>query len=189
MAIDKKLKAVNRMLRSIDMMQLNAWEEMDAISFSARDELDDVTETIQAEGWYFNEEDIILVPDIEGKIQLPESILSLQHLTDKNIIIRNGSLYDKSKAIEGLDGAIFEGNQEVRVIYLFDYELIPPEARDYITNQATYNFQSNVIGGKGADQSLYLKMQQSRTTLLQVDAVNRDTSILGLGDNTDFISS
>lgn len=187
MAIDKKLKAVNRMLRSIDMMQLNSWDELDAIGYSARDELDDVSESVQAEGWYFNEETIELSPDVNGFIIVPENALSVSHSTDKNIIVREGKLYNKTN--NATDPFVFEGAQSVNLILGFDFEELPKEAADYIINQATFNFQANVIGNKGTSQSLADRTIKSRITLLQVDASNRDTSVLNLSDNSDFIYS
>lgn len=185
MAIDKKLKAVNRMLRSIDMPQLNSWDEMDSVAFSARDELDDVSETVQAEGWYFNEETITLaVEELTGEIVVPEGVLSLQHVNDTNIIKRGDRLYDKTN-----NTFVFSAAQEVAIVTLFEFEDLPPEAVDYITNSATYNFQANVIGSSSTGNNLANRTVQSRITLLQIDASNRDTSILGLSDNSNFISS
>lgn len=182
--IDLELKAVNRMLRSVDMLQLNSWDEMDQLAFSARDELEDVTKSVQAQGWYFNEETKILQVTVDGIIPVPENILSLKHVDNKNIIKRGAKLYDKENGTD-----LFGSDQQVDVVLNLDFSELPPEAVDYITNEATYIFQANTMGSKGVDQALYNKTQKSLVTLLQIDASNRDTSIFSNSDNSDFIRS
>lgn len=182
---DKELQAVNRMLRSIDMMQINSWEELDPIGFSAKDELRDVSTTIQSKGWYFNEEKITYTVDENGFIYFPENILSAD-LDDKNLIKRGNRLYDKLNHTY-----VFKSGDkyDINVIIFFEFNELPPEAINYITNEATYNFQANVIGNKSVDQNLYNKVIQSLITLNQVDAANRDTSVFNFSDAQNFIRS
>jgi len=100
---------------------------------------------VQSRGWYFNTDyDFPLLPDVNNFISLPPSVLRIDtgNSPDRNRYIEiNSRVYDLLNKTYVIPNPIIAD-----VIWLKDYEELPPEAYEYISLRAARKFQQRVIG-------------------------------------------
>ena len=100
---------------------------------------------VQSRGWAFNTDyEFELVPDTDNFITMPPNTLKVDFgNTDEpnRYTLRNGKIYDR----ENQTYKIYK-NLYPDVIWLIDYEDLPPEAYEYISLRAARKFQQRVIG-------------------------------------------
>ena len=96
-----KLDAVNQMLSSIGEAPAVSLDTDNPEIAVAESTLDEVSRTIQSEGWNFNTEyEYPFTPDGNGEITIPSNILQIADNKFKSTakyltVVRNGKLYDK----------------------------------------------------------------------------------------------
>jgi len=100
---------------------------------------------VQARGWYFNTDyDFELTPDSNGFIAMPPNTLKVDFgytPYPNKYVLKKGQIYDIEKKTFKIDKRI-KGD----VIWLIDYQELPPEAYEYISLRAARKFQQSVIG-------------------------------------------
>ena len=105
---------------------------------------------VQSRGWYFNTDyNFTLVPDVDGFITMPPNTLRIDFGNSEDrhrYTIKNGSIYDY------LDQTfLIEKKLTCDTTWLVDYNLLPPEAYEYIAARGARKFQQQVIGSVETD--------------------------------------
>lgn len=140
------LDAVNDMLRSIGQGQVNTLEEFaGADAANAVACLIQTSREVQERGWYFNTDyDYPMLPDSEGTIELPETLLKYSPVwCERHIVERSRKLYDTTAhSFVFPQGTAVKGD----VVWLFPFEELPQAARTYIHRKAGRAFQIGAVG-------------------------------------------
>ncbi len=195
LTLTTKLEAVNSMLGHIGESPLNSISNTRALPISAATAitvLDEVSRSVQTEGWHFNTElKVSLSPAGDGTITLSDDILEID-TTDKSIDIaqRGRVLFDRSN-----NTAVFTKNLEVNLTRLLDFTSLPEAARRYITLVASRVFQGRIVGSRELEALIARDEYNARADLMDAEGNNADRTIfdsyavasrIGLNRNYDI---
>jgi len=119
---------------------------------------------VQARGWYFNTDyDFELVPDTNGFIAMPPNTLKVDFgytAYPNRYVLKNGQIYDVEEK------TFYIGKKlKADIIWLVDYQDLPPEAYEYIALRAARKFQQSVIGSTELAQFTGLDEQDALINL------------------------
>lgn len=182
-----KLDAVNQMLSSIGEAPAVSLDTDNPEIAIAESTLDEISRSVQAEGWNFNTEyEYPFTPDGNGQILIPSNLLSV---TDNKVkstgkyltTVRNGKLYDKLTHSFAFTSTVY-----CDVVWGFEFVDLPQPFKDYITTRASRVFASRVVGSEEQ-----VKLISQDEAILRANCITYDTStaepnIFGLknGQNT-----
>lgn len=140
------LDAVNEMMMSISQAPVSSISTPGIRDLAiAVYTLGFVSRQVQSRGWWFNRElHYLMTQDVSQKYPIPANALSVRFYDQtRNGGIQNGFLYD-------MDNHSFTYPNDptlyVDVIWMYDYNTLPQEARNYIGVRAARIFQAKVIG-------------------------------------------
>jgi hypothetical protein len=144
-----KLEAVNEILHSIGQAPVNTLDSP-AVTDAGRieDLLDRVLRQVLVKGWHFNTDtEYELTPDSNGNIKVPAGILRIDPTYPSNdfVIRKNGDflmLYDRTDQTFNL------GTEAIKmeVVWGWEFEDLPEEAREYIAMRAGRRYQTGALG-------------------------------------------
>ncbi|WMM95600.1 tail tubular protein A [Roseobacter phage CRP-143] len=97
----------------------------------------------QSRGWYFNTDYNYRFVPTDNFITLPANVLRVD-LYDKRYTLRGKRIYDKQNFSFELEDNVTELFGDI--IWLVDYEDLPPNAYVYIAMRSARKFQQKVIG-------------------------------------------
>ena len=172
-----KLDAVNIILSNIGQAPVVNLVSGNPMVETAELVLDEISRTVQSEGWVFNTEfGYPFTPDDSGEIRIPDNVLSLDlpDLSKYFTQIRGGKLYNRTDHTYE-----WSGDQECDVVWLFDYEDIPEAFKNYITIRAANVFAGRSVGSSEAVRFGQQEEIQSRAGALEYDTQQGDYSVFG----------
>ena len=172
-----KLDAVNIILSNIGQAPVVNLVSGNPMVETAELVLDEISRTVQSEGWVFNTEfGYPFTPDASGEIRIPDNVLSLDlpDLSKYFTQIRGGKLYNRTDHTYE-----WSGDQECDVVWLFDYEDIPEAFKNYITIRAANVFAGRSVGSSEAVRFGQQEEIQSRAGALEYDTQQGDYSVFG----------
>jgi len=179
-----KLQAINTILSVIGEAPINSLTgALNADVTTAQNTLDEVSREIQSLGWHFNtEKDITLTPDSNNNITVNENVIFVDiegdyNTTDLDVVLRGEQLYNRKNQSFTFDSSI-----TACTIVLLDFELLPEQARKYITIRAARIFQDRMLGsGKQHD----FTRADEQQALLNLRASEMDSGDYSIFDNYD----
>jgi len=185
MAVSKttKLDAINSMLIGIGEAPVNTLNSGLQEAEVAAILLDNVSREVQSACWSFNTDlRYTLTPNTAKEIVLPSNTLvvdttKLKRDYNTDVIERKNRLYDRTK-----NSYEFDGDVEVDITYLFDFEELPEVARRYITLRAGRKFQENILGSSEMTQLQFKDEQAALINLRDFESQSADYNIF---DNYD----
>lgn len=168
------LSVVNRMLGTMGEAPLNSLEETHALLAAMQGALDSASDTIQADGWWFNMEDLDLIPNpTDSSVYLPNDCLSVR--TPKyNLVKRGNRIYN----LTGGTYVFTESSLPLELIRLVPFEDLPEIAAAYIANQAILDFQADYDGDTAKARQLSIKLAQSKVAAETAHIRNRRRNLL-----------
>ena len=177
MAIKKatKLQAVNTIISNIGQAPVTNLESGNPLVEMAEQILDEISISVQAEGWEYNtERGYPFTPNTSNEIVIPDNVLQLDSTPGdgKQTVIRNGKLYDRVKHTY-----TFDGQQKLDVMWLFDFESLPEAFKNYIAIRAANVFAGRSVGSKEA--------VIARATLMEYDTQQGNYTIFSDSDGND----
>lgn len=182
--LTSKLEAVNSMLGHIGESPVNSISSANELPVSAATAisvLDEVSRSVQAEGWHFNTElKVTLSPAVDGTITLSEDILEVDTIDSPDIAQRGLSLFDRST-----NTSVFSKDLEVNLTRLLEWESLPEAARRYITLRASRVFQGRIVGSRELEALIARDEYNARADLMDAESATSDRSIF---DNYDAAS-
>jgi pantothenate kinase len=175
--LTSKLEAVNSMLGHIGESPVNSISDTNALPISAATAisvLDEVSRSVQAEGWHFNTElKVTLSPAGDGTITLSDDILEVDTIdTSIDIAQRGLSLFDRSN-----NTSVFSKDLEVNLTRLLDFTSLPEAARRYITLRASRVFQGRIVGSRELEALIARDEYNARADLMDTEGNNSDRTI------------
>jgi hypothetical protein len=175
-----KLAAVNRVLTNIGQSPTTTLDGGNPLVEMAESVLAEVNIAVQSEGWIFNSEySYPFTPNTDGTIGVPDNVLAIDSngRTNSFLVIRGGKLYNKQTHTY-----IFEGSQNLDVVWLFDFEELPEAAKEYITIRAGNVFAGRSVGSSEAVAFGQREEVMSRATLMEYDTQQGDYNIFNTND-------
>ena len=130
---------------------------------------------VQSRGWFFNTDyDFVLTPDVNDFITLPPSTLRV----DFGILERNRYVVKGGKVYDYLDQTykIYEP-LTADIVWLIDYQELPPEAYEYISLRSARKFQQKVIGSVETDTFTVRDEADSLVNLQRIQLQSQDYNI------------
>lgn len=178
MALTKttKLQAVNIILSNIGQAPVTTLDSVNPMVATAENILDEVSRSVQGEGWSFNTERGYPVPvQADGKVPVPANVLSFDcdFNSSKIVISRNGYLYDKLAHTDKFT----EKSLSLDVVWLFGWDDLPEAARSYISIRAANVFAGRVVGSSEAVRFGDKQEQLARAELLEHETQQGDYSM------------
>jgi hypothetical protein len=175
--LTSKLEAVNSMLGHIGESPVNSISDTNALPISAATAisvLDEVSRSVQAEGWHFNTElKVTLSPAGDGTITLSDDTLEVDTIdTSIDIAQRGLSLFDRSN-----NTSVFSKALEVNLTRLLDFTSLPEAARRYITLRASRVFQGRMVGSRELEALIARDEYNARADLMDAEGNNSDRTI------------
>ena len=186
----QELPAVNQILQSCGQAPVTTLDQTNPDVAIAYQTLLEVSREVQAEGWSFNKEfHYDMTPDTNNEILIPNNVLQID-LTDnsanmdKDVIRRNGKLYDKAEHTY-----TFTDKVECDITWLFDWVDIPTPIADFITARAATIVSSRIVGDGNQYQILQQKEAFTRATAMEYECNQGDYSYFGHSGNTNRYKS
>ena len=186
----QELPAVNQILQSCGQAPVTTLDQTNPDVAIAYQTLLEVSREVQAEGWSFNKEfHYDMIPDNNNEILIPNNVLQLD-LTpnaanmDKDVIRRNGKLYDKANHTY-----TFTEKVECDITWLFDWTDIPVPIADFITARAATVVSSRIVGDGNQYQILQQKEAFTRATAMEYECNQGDYTYFGHSGNTNRYTS
>ena len=142
---------------------------------------------VQAEGWHFNTENHVKYsPDTNKKIPINNNVLRLD-ITDgwkdykRNVVKRDGYLYDKVNHTDEWDGDIY-----LDVVTLYTFTDIPAVFQRYIINKASGRAATQLVNNPGLVKLLAAQEFQARAVCVEYDCNQGNHSYLGIPEESYY---
>lgn len=173
-----KLDAVNIILSNIGQAPVVNLESGNPLVETAELVLDEVSRTVQSEGWVFNTEyHYPFIPNGDDNIVIPDNVLAIDtpDLDQHMVQIREGKLYNRTDHTYTWT----EAKVELDVVWLFDFDDIPEAFKNYITVRAANVFAGRSVGSREAVRFGQAEELQARSGALEYDTQQGDYNVFG----------
>ena len=186
----QELPAVNQILQSCGQAPVTTLDQTNPDVAIAYQTLLEVSREVQAEGWSFNKElHVKRTPDTNNEILIPNNILQMDLSPnaanmDKDVIRRNGKLYDKANHTFEFTEAV-----DCDITWLFDWVDLPTPVADFITARAAAIVSSRIVGDNNQYQILQQKEAFARAMAMEYECNQGDYTFFGHSGNTNTYSS
>lgn len=171
-----KLQAVNTIISNIGQAPVTTLETGNPLVEMAEQILDEISRSVQAEGWVFNTEyNFPFIPDPTTKtITVPDNVLSIdtKPTSGDPIVIRSGQIYNRRT-----HSFLFEKNVELDVVWLLGFLDLPEAIKNYITIRAANVFAGRSVGSVEAVRFGEREEILARAAALEYDTQQGDYSI------------
>lgn len=178
MAKTTKLDAVNTVLSNIGQAPVTNLESGNPMVEMAQLIIDEISRTVQAEGWSFNTEyGYPFIPNGNKEIIIPDNVLSLDTapVSRHSAQIRRGKLYNRvDHTFEWGDSKV-----ELDVVWEFDFEDLPEAFKNYIVIRAANVFAGRSVGSTEAVRFGQAEEMQARAGMLEYETQQGDYNIFG----------
>ena len=184
---ETELSAVNSILGAIGQSPVTSLDyENPEVSF-IYNILRDCNYDIQNEGWHFNTENhVTYTPDPDKKIAVPTNVLKMD-LTKgwsdytKNVVKRNGFLYDKVHHTDEWDGDV-----SLDVVTLYAFTDIPSVFQRYIILKASGRAATQLVNNAQLVQLLASQEIQARAACLEYECNQANSTMLGIPEESNY---
>jgi tail tube protein len=168
------LDVINLMLGTMGELPLNSLEDSHALLPAMQGALDDANRRIQADGWWFNMEDVTLTPNpVDSALYLPNDCLSVR--TDKyNLVKRGNRVYN----LTGGTYVFTQSQLKVELIREVAFEDLPEIAASYIAAVAILKFQTDYDGDTAKGRQLANEVQTTHIAINVAHTRSRKSNLL-----------
>ena len=172
------LNAVNRVLQMLGEAPVNSLQGQFGLAKQAEDTLNDVSRTIQTEGWSFNTDlEQKLQRNSSNEIELPSNVsrVVVDNLEYPNIDVvqRGDKLYDRRN-----NRYTFDEDLIVDMTTILEWDLLPEHARQYITIKAGRQLQEAIIGSADLTKLNLTQELEARSAFLEEETSKTEHSML-----------
>lgn len=137
----------------------------------ARDTILKLSKAMQLEGYWFNKEtNYPLVPNINNKIPISDTILSI---VDTNYLIKDHKLYDVNKRTYDFDKTV-----STTIIFLIVFDDLPQVMADTIVREAKVEFYNNTFGDTEELKILMQNAQRAQISLQKAQTKHRRSNLI-----------
>ena len=172
------LNAVNRVLQMLGEAPVNSLQGQFGLAKQAEVALNDVSRTIQTEGWSFN-------TDLEKKLERNSSneielssnvsrvVVDNLEYPDIDVVQRGDKLYDRRN-----NRYTFDEDLIVDMTTILEWDLLPEHARQYITIKAGRQLQEAIIGASDLTKLNLTQELEARSAFLEEETSKTEHSML-----------
>ena len=172
------LDAVNRVLQMLGEAPVNSLQGQFGLAKQAEVALNDVSRTIQTEGWSFN-------TDLEKKLERNSSneielssnvsrvVVDNLEYPDIDVVQRGDKLYDRRN-----NRYTFDEDLIVDMTTILEWDLLPEHARQYITIKAGRQLQEAIIGSSDLTKLNLTQELEARSAFLEEETTKTEHSML-----------
>lgn len=179
-----KLAAVNIIISNIGQAPVTQIDNDNPMVIMAANVLDEVTNSLQSEGWTFNSEKAYpFTPDSAGNIVIPDNVLQLdsEYRSTIDVVKRQGKLYDKRNHT-----FTFTSQIDLDVVWLVDFDDMPDAFKNYAAMRAANLFAGRSVGSAEAVRFGEREEAQARAAMLEYETQQGDYNVLGTEDNRNI---
>ena len=143
--------------------------------------LDEVSRSVQSQGWNFNRErDVSVAADSDGNVVLSTEIIRADlansetkfRSSENEFVQRGNKMYDKVNQTFNIAKTL-----KLDIVRLLDFEVLPEVARYYISMRAARIFQDRVVGSQTLTAMNRNDEQQALFALQEMEGDNGDYNI------------
>ena len=191
----QELPAVNQILASVGQAPVTTLDQTNPDVAIAYDTLLQVSREVQAEGWSFNiETEYEDQTNSDKEYVIPNNMLQVDlsssdnTYSTKNVVRRNGKLYDKYNHTHKITDT---ENEEIKldVVWKYDWVDLPVPIQDYIVSRAAAIVSSRIVGDGQQYQILQQKEMQTRAIALEYECNQGDYTFFGHPVNNNYYKS
>ena len=180
----QELPAVNEILASVGQAPVTTLDQTNPDVAIAYDTLLQVSREVQAEGWSFNTEYHYPQTTTNKQYVIPPNMLQVDLVQssgtgNKNVVRREGKLYDKYNHTYDIRDDDTADNLELDVTWWFDWVDLPIPIQDYIVSRAAVIVSSRIVGDGGQYQMLQQKEAYTRAMALEYETQQGDYTFFG----------
>lgn len=188
-----ELNAINEVLAAVGQAPVTTLDQTNPDVSIIQQTLNNVSREVQSEGWHFNKEyNYEINPQSDKTIPIPDNMLQLDVSTryhgEKDVVRRNGKLYDKWKEPRS-DAYLFEEPIYADIIWYFDWDDLPTPIQDYIVARTATLASSRIVGDSTQFQMLSQREALKRANALEYDCNQADYTYFGHPDGENFYIS
>lgn len=177
MARLSKLEAVNIMLDAIGETPVSSLSSGLPDAEAAERVLNEISRDVQESGFHCNtDEELTLVPDVDGYIQLPQNTLKVDPSGDSqylDLVERAGKLYDRENATYEFSEAVV-----VDLVIELDYQELPYRLANYIARRAARIYHERVLGSVALDSMIQKNEDDAKAKLEDSEFDADDANVL-----------
>lgn len=187
-----KLDAVNSLLTAVGEYPITNIVDDVAEAQIAIQVIDEVSREVQSQGWSWNtRRKAKLTPNADNNIVIPQNVtrVDARYSTGWNdrtnrYTIRDNKLYNMIDFT-----ATFEDPVYADLVYLWDFDDLPEQARRYITLDAQRRYMNRVVGADADMAEVQQQAVRALVALRQDEDINSDRNILWDNPLSNYISS
>lgn len=170
-----ELDAINKIIAISGDSPVQTLEDDYIQAKLARQILTRASRDLQSRGWWFNEEqNVPLVPDINGYITLAPNIISFSAIDDDGAYVQRGTrIYNRTKR-----SYVFSASIEADLIVGLDWNELPQSARAHIVDIACEIYNNDFFGAEDIKKTLKESFYASWLVLKDADTDSRDINLL-----------
>ena len=172
------LEAVNRVLQMLGEAPVNSLQGQFGLAKQAEDSLNDVSRTLQTEGWSFNTDlEKTLERNSSNEIELSSNVSRVVvdnlEYPDIDVVQRGDKLYDRRN-----NRYTFDSDLIVDMTTILEWDLLPEHARQYITIKAGRQLQEAIIGSSDLTKLNLTQELEARSAFLEEETSKTEHSML-----------
>ncbi len=186
---DTELSAVNSILGSIGQSPVTSLNFTNPEVSFIYNILTEINKDVQNEGWHFNTEyHVEVTPDGNKNITLPTKTLRYTlHDGDidknKDIVVRDGKLYDLANHTNEFDGGLF-----LDIVTLYKFDDLPNTFQRYITYRAAVRAAAQLVSNPQLVQLLGQDEAKSRAACMEYECDMGNPSYFGVPHGSAYRS-
>ena len=179
-----KLSAVNIVLSNVGQAPVTTVDNDNPMVVMAANVIDEVTNSVQSEGWTFNtEKSYPFTPDNTKKINIPNNILQIDtsYTSLLDVVLREGKLYNKRDHTYN-----FTEQVAADVVWLVEFDDMPEAFKQYISMRAANLYAGRAVGSAEAVKFGEREEAQARSAMIEYETQQGDYNYLGTTDNRNI---
>ena len=186
-SLDTELSAVNSILGSIGQAPVTTLDFTNPEISFIHNLLREVNVDVQSEGWSYNTEtNYKFSPDQNGHFPVPSNVIRYdihdgQNIRTKNVVVRNGRLYDK---VEHTD--VFTTDLYLDIVTLYEFNDLPSVFKRYITYRAAGRAATQLIANPQLVQLLAAQEAQAKAACIEYECDMGDHNFMGFPDGSSY---
>lgn len=186
-SLDTELSAVNSILGSIGQAPVSTLDFTNPEISFIHNLLREVNVDVQSEGWSYNTEtNYKFSPDQNGHFPVPSNVIRYdihdgQNIRTKNVVVRNGRLYDK---VEHTD--VFTTDLYLDIVTLYEFNDLPSVFKRYITYRAAGRAATQLIANPQLVQLLAAQEAQAKAACIEYECDMGDHNFMGFPDGSSY---
>ena len=179
-----KLSAVNIVLSNVGQAPVSTVDNDNPMVVMAANVVDEVTNSVQSEGWTFNtEKSYPFTPDTSRKINIPNNILQIDtsYTSLLDVVLRDGKLYNKRDHTYNFTEQVLAD-----VIWLVEFDDMPEAFKQYVSMRAANLYAGRAVGSAEAVKFGEREEAQARSAMIEYETQQGDYNYLGTTDNRNI---